>query len=97
MYNLLSLLLGLVCLAMGLQSVRKRGSLLWTAGSLGLCSASILCQLIDLNNLTAISDWSAIADTTNARVYAGSVLLAVTITLNLLALLRSRKNRDSCF
>ena len=52
--------------------------------SLSMCSISIYFQIIYTNHLVNISDWSALMDTTNSLVFVTSVLIVVTITLNII-------------
>lgn len=91
MYNILSLLFGLAAIIFAIHSVQVKGCLICCTASGGLCGLSLLLQLADLDRLSQIMDSSAIYDTTHARVFAGMVLLALVLGLNILALLRGRK------
>lgn len=60
--------------------------------SFSLCTISLLLQLCEINRRVLLADYAAIEDTIRAVVIAAAVLVAVTILLNLIALLKS-KNR----
>lgn len=97
MYHILSLVLGIAAIVFSIHSVQVKGCLICCTVSGGLCGLSLLLQLADLDRLSQIMDSSAIYDTTHARVFAGTVLLALVLGLNILALLRGRKkDRDCC-
>lgn len=97
MYNVLSLLLGVAAIVFSIHSLQVKGCLICCTLSGGCCGLALLFQLMDTNQLVQIMDSSAIYDTAHARVVAGTVLLAVTVVLNILALLRGRnKDCDHC-
>ena len=89
--NILSILLGLIALGFGVHSVSRKGCLICCSVSLGSCGLSLLLQLAELNRLSVLADWSAIQDTLGARVWAGTVLMAACLLLNLFPLLVNRK------
>ena len=93
--NLLSLLLGVVALVFAVHSVQVRGCLICSTLSGFCCSASLLCQLVDNDRISQLEDIAAMLDTAHARVVCGGALLVLCTALNLIALLRSRK-QDSC-
>ena len=90
--NLTSILLGLAAIVFAIHSIHVKGCLICCTASLGLGGISVLCQLFELQRLAGIGDWAAIEDTLGARCFAGAILLAVLLILNIAALLRSRKN-----
>ena len=96
--NILSLLLGLAALVFAVHSVQVRGCLICSTVSGFCCSASLLCQLMDNDRIARIEDVAAMLDTAHARVVCGSVLLIVCTSLNVIALLRSKKkgNCETC-
>ncbi|AFQ43973.1 hypothetical protein [Desulfosporosinus meridiei] len=62
----------------------------WVAFSLtsvSACAITLFIQIVSLNHLVDIEDWSAIMDTTNALVLVSSVYLFITLALNLIAFL----------
>ena len=91
--NIASVVLGLVSLAFAVHAVQVRGCLICCTGSLACTGGSLLCQLWEINRLIEISDTAAIYDTVRARCLAGTLLLALTLGLHLIALLRSRKHK----
>lgn len=54
--------------------------------SLSACSISLYIQILFSNYFVQKEDWSALMDTTNSMEFASSVLLVVTITLNIITL-----------
>lgn len=92
--NIASLLLGLLAWALPLRAWSRRGcpgalrqSLWHAAGSGAACALSLLLQLADAAHLAAIGDWAALADTSCAVAEAAAILVAVTLLLNVLAVL----------
>ena len=89
--NILSIFLGLGGLVFAVHALQVRGCLICCTASLGLCGGALVCQMYELYRLTLIGDTAAVYDTAHARFLAGGLLLAVTLGLHLVALLRSRK------
>ena len=54
------------------------------------CGGALLLQLEEVRRRVVLRDWSALMDTTDAVVHAAVVLLAVTVLLDLLAVLIHR-------
>lgn len=78
---------------------RSGGALLLAAGSLTACALSLCLVIFYLGYLTDCGDWSALMDTSRAFRLCAGVLLAGTLALNLLALIRhvggsARKGAD---
>lgn len=92
MNNLISIALGLTAwvLPAVYLTVRKRRDL-FCCGSLTACALSLFFQLREQLRLVDKGDFSAIEDTTYAVVFAATVLLAVTVVLNALAMLRKER------
>lgn len=90
MNNLLSLLLGLVSWGLGAAAVIRPGIRWISTGSLLSCCISLLLQLGQVHRLTELGDWSALMDTMDAVLAAAILLMAVTATLNLIALFRAK-------
>lgn len=59
-------------------------------GSGAACGGALLLQLEEVRRRVVLRDWSALMDTTDAVVHAAVVLLAVTVLLDLLAVLIHR-------
>lgn len=63
---------------------------------MGACAISIYFQILYNNHLVNIKDWTAIMDTIGALVFVSSVLLIVTVALNVIVLLIYRdRYRDT--
>lgn len=90
MNNLLSLLLGLLSWGLGIAAAVRPGIRWASAGSLLSCCVSLLLQLAEVHRLTELGDWSALMDTMDAVLAAAILLVAVTATLNLIALFRTK-------
>ncbi len=87
--NPASLVLGLIAWILPILNIAqyKNNNKNWgvfSMISLSMCSISIYFQIIYTNHLVNISDWSALMDTTNSLVFVTSVLIVVTITLNII-------------
>lgn len=57
------------------------------------CIVSLWMQIFYINHLVNIEDWTAIMDTSNAIVYISSLLLLVTITLNVISYILNNNKR----
>lgn len=97
--NIASLLLGLLAWALPLRAWSRSGCpgalrrALWhAAGSCAACALSLLLQLVYTAHLTAVGDWAALADTSYAVAGAAAILVAVTLSLNALAVLALRRS-----
>jgi len=55
--------------------------------SVSACAITLFIQIVSLNHMVDIEDWSAIIDTTNALVFVSSVYLFITLALNLITFL----------
>lgn len=92
-----ALFLGLVAWGLGTAALWKRGGRrpLYSAGSFAACSISLCLELYYQAHLAAIEDVSAFLDTADAVAMCAGVLLAVTLTLNVLALTQYVSKRDA--
>lgn len=83
--NLVSLVLGIVSLGLPLIALQRRErDLLWYhIGSLSACGIALLMQMMYTYHLVSIADWSALADTNGAVSSLASLLLILTILLNI--------------
>ena len=85
-FNVASLLLGLVAWALPISTIiTRRYRAAYPSVSFGLCSLSLLLQLMQVQNLVRKQDWSALMDTWYAVVFAGFVLLLVNLVANIAA------------
>ena len=100
LFNLGSFVLGLIAWILpvvNLIKFKKGVSGNWNSLSMisvAACAISLYFQIIYSNYLAKIQDWSAIMDTSGGMVLATSVLLGVTLLLNIVTLIlyRGRKN-----
>lgn len=94
MYNIGSLILGLVAWAIPLFAIGKKYRFaLCCIGSLSCCVVSLLLQLLEVKRRVLLSDWSALMDTMNAVVLAAVVMICGVIVMNLVSLFGSRKGK----
>ena len=98
--NPASFILGLVAWTLPVISlIRNKKNLshhtvIFSTLSLSSCAISLYFQLLYTNHLVNISDWTAMMDTMGATLFAASVLLIITIILNLLLMLTSHKKTN---
>lgn len=83
--------LGLVAL---LLSRKRDTARLFSMESMACCAVSLYTVVFELARYADIEDVSAFLDTANAFRLAAGVLLAGTLILNGIAMLRSRKRGD---
>ena len=89
--SVVSLGLGLVSWVLPITCLfikKRRG--FFTCGSLLCVVFSLYFQLREIMRLTNKGDWSAIEDTIHAVVFAATVLIVVTLILNILAWCKKR-------
>ena len=96
MLNLGSLALGLAAWLLPVMGMLSRTSSLAKTNalsvfSLSACALSLFLVVLYLGHLVRAEDWSALMDTVPAFKLSASVLLAVALPLNLLALLRRNR------
>ncbi|WP_440895494.1 hypothetical protein ACS127_13155 [Amphibacillus sp. Q70] len=86
--NLGSLLLGLTAWILPMIYLAKAKNLGYTksfilsALSISACAISLFLQILNVNYLIEVGDWTALMDTGGAIVFASAVLLVGTLTLN---------------
>ena len=93
MLNIASLILGVcawlfVGLAIGTPNAfsSHRNTLV----SFGLCTVSLVFQLLEVNRRVLLGDYAAIEDTIRAVVIASVALVVITIILNVVALVKAK-------
>lgn len=100
--NIGSLIFGLtawILPVVSLTQCRKPGSRsgpVFSAASAASCAVSLYMQLLYIDHLVKIKDWSVLLDTSGAVAWVSAVLLIVTILLNAVTLIvccRREKNR----
>ena len=60
--------------------------------SFALCTFSLISEFFEISRRVNLGDYAAIEDTIRAVIIASIVLVVVTIILNIVALVKSRKN-----
>jgi cytochrome c oxidase subunit 4 len=94
-----SIVLGLIAWFLPIVSLAKHAKsesknwIIFSMLSIGACATSLLLRIVYQNHLVNIEDWSAIMDTTRAEVILGSGLLAVTLLLNAIHIVKFMKKR----
>ena len=62
-----------------------------TTGSFFCCIVSLVFQLYEVHNRVCSGDYTAIGDTIQAVLFASVVLIFITVTLNIAALVSAKK------
>jgi len=92
--NLASLILGLIAWILPVMNLARRNKaenkswIVFAVSSISACAISLFFQIVYQNHLVNIEDWPAIMDTTHGLVVVSSVLLAMTILLNMITLVK---------
>lgn len=90
--NFVSLILGLIAWILPIINIinKKLYNKNWSnlsVISMGACATSIYFQFLYNNHLVNINDWTAIMDTIGTSILLSSVLLVITIILNIITLI----------
>ena len=92
MLNIISLILGICAWVGAIFAIVKSANFQKsTMLSLVCCVISLLAQLIEISRRVNLGDYAAIEDTIRAIVMASVILVVVTVALNLVAIIRSKK------
>jgi cytochrome c oxidase subunit 4 len=98
--NVGSLVLGLIAWILPVVNLAQHNKIsskryaAFTVTSFSFCAATLSLQLFYTDHLVKTEDWSALLDTSHATALVATLLLVVTIVLNISALLvYFRKNR----
>lgn len=92
--NLGSIIIGLVAWivpVIGINLKKSKPHLL-SVISFSFCAIALLLQLVEIRHRVMVGDWSALMDTVPAIVGAAAVLVLVTIFINILILVRAKKD-----
>jgi hypothetical protein len=95
--NIGSLVLGLIAWILPIINLMKNNKQVhknWVVLSLmsiSACAISICFQIFYQNHLVKIEDWSAIMDTMGSVAFVSTVLLVVTILLNVITIIVYRE------
>jgi len=96
-FNIASLLLGIIAWTLPIYNLlkfNKAANKNWVVLlfiSMSACVISVLFQIIYQNHLVEIEDWSAIMDTIWGVLFVSTLLITVTLILNLLTIMSYRK------
>lgn len=93
MFNIGSLILGACAWLFGglaIGTPNAFSSYRNTLVSFGLCTVSLVFQLLEVNRRVIIGDYAAIDDTIRAVVIASVALVVITIILNVVALVKAK-------
>jgi len=96
-FNIGSLLLGIIAWTLpiyNLLKLNKAANKNWVVLlfiSMSACVISVLFQIVYQNHLVEIEDWSAIMDTIWGVLFVSTLLIIVTLILNLLTIMSYRK------
>ena len=97
-FNVGSLVLGLVAWVLPIINLAKynkaknKNWIVLLFASMSACTISVLFQIVYQKHLVQIEDWSAIMDTIWGVLFVSTLLIAVTITLNLIAIVKYHKS-----
>lgn len=88
-YNIGSIILGIVAWASaGIAIAKSKRTQTLSAVSFVACIISLFLQLLEVSNRVNLGDYAAIEDTIRAVILAATLLIVVTIILNVVALLK---------
>ena len=93
MLNIISLIIGIGAWVVAAIAIAKPAfSYKNTVMSYALCTFSLVAQLFEISRRVNLGDYAAIEDTIRAVIIASIVLVVVTIILNIVAFVKSKKN-----
>lgn len=93
MLNIISLILGIGAWAVAAIAIAKPTySHKNTIVSFALCMFSLISEFFEISRRVNLGDYAAIEDTIRAVIIASIVLVVLTIILNIVALVKSKKN-----
>ena len=90
--NIGSLVLGLIAWILPVVNLMRynkaghRSRMIFSAANVSACAISLLMQIFYTDHLVKIEDWSALMDTSHAVALVATLLLVVTIVLNVVTL-----------
>ena len=93
MLNIISLIFGMCAWGVAVVAILKPTvSHKSTILSFALCAFSLVTELFEISRWVNLGDYAAIEDTIRAVIIASIVLVVLTIILNIVALVKSKKN-----
>ena len=93
MLNIGSLILGVCAWLFGCLAItapKASASHRNTLASFSLCVVSLVLQLFEINRRVLLGDYAAIEDTIRAVLIASVALVFITVTLNLIAVVKAK-------
>lgn len=90
MRNILSLILGFSAWVLGFRALAGPDTGKLSSRSFFFCTLSLLVQFFEIRSRVAAEDLAGLMDTVPALTMAASVLVVVTVILNLLARIREK-------
>ena len=92
MLNIISLILGIGAWFVATIAIANPAcSYKNTVISFSLCTFSLISELFEISRRVNLGDYAAIEDTIRAVIITSIVLVVVTIILNIVALVKSKK------
>ena len=93
MLNIVSLFFGIGALVVATIAIAKPSySHKNTIASFALCTFSLISEFFEISRRVNLGDYAAIEDTIRSVIIASIVLVVLTIILNIVALVKSKKN-----
>ena len=98
--NLGSFLLGVIAWFLPIIGLARRNKaknhnwIIYSVSSISACALSLLLQIYYQTHLANIEDWSAISDTLHGVAVISSLLLAITLVLNTILLVKCMKKHQ---
>lgn len=81
LFGLIALILPVIHLIQNKESINGSWGV-FSVVSVGACAISLCMQILYINHLVIIEDWSAMMDTLNTVALVSVLLLVITIILN---------------
>lgn len=95
-FNIGSFTLGLIAWGLAftaIKSKKEKYAHVFSVGSFSLCAVSLVLQILEIENRFVQRDFAAIEDTIGAVIFAAVALVAVTMVLNVIAVIQKRGER----
>ena len=97
-FNIGSFTLGLIAWGLAftaIKSKKEKFAHVFSVVSFSLCAVSLVLQILEIENRFAQRDFAAIEDTIGAVIIAAVALVAVTMVLNVIAVIQKRSERGN--
>ena len=90
--NIGSIILGVIACALACFAISRKQAHRYSVASFSFCALSLLLQFFEIGNRANSGDFAAIADTIRAVIIAAVVLIGTTVALNVIAIVKEKKN-----